>query len=114
MVVLKRIVKKKVLADCWTVDARTGRLPLEIAILHRTRQHPHPNIVKMTRAFQDRHYFFIEMALHGAGRDLFDYIEFNPGMSENEIRFIFKQACLAIQHLHKLKVVHRGIFLLWG
>nr|CAG8535664.1 14597_t:CDS:2 [Entrophospora candida]CAG8539621.1 11015_t:CDS:2 [Entrophospora candida] len=50
-----------------------------------------------------------KMELHGAGMDLFDYIELNTQMPESEIKSIFRQVAKAIQHLHHNKIVHRDI-----
>lgn len=59
--------------------------------------------------FEDEDYYYIEMGLHGVGMDLFDYIELNNTMHESEIRSIFRQVALAIQHLHHHGIVHRDI-----
>jgi serine/threonine protein kinase len=109
MAVLKQITKQKIMAGAWIDDTQHGRVPLEVAILHRLRTAYHANIVQMTRAFQDQSYFYIEMALHGSGMDLFDYIDHHLDMSEHQIRSIFRQVCLAIQHLDRLKIIHRGM-----
>ncbi|CAJ0917713.1 10450_t:CDS:10 [Entrophospora sp. SA101] len=103
-VVLKYVIKSRILIDCWTRDKLLGTIPLEIHILHTLRRIPHPNIVQM----DDDHYY-IEMELHGAGMDLFDYIELNTQMPESEIKSIFRQVAKAIQHLHHNKIVHRDI-----
>lgn len=49
------------------------------------------------------------MGLHGAGMDLFDYIEFNDNIQETEIRRIFRQIALGVRHLHDNNIVHRDI-----
>lgn len=49
------------------------------------------------------------MGLHGAGMDLFDYIELNSSINEREIKTIFRQVVEAVQHLHVNKIVHRDI-----
>ncbi len=59
--------------------------------------------------FEDEEHYYIEMGLHGAGMDLFDYIELNNTMPEAEIKSIFRQVARAIQHLHHHKIVHRDI-----
>ncbi|CAG8513026.1 4586_t:CDS:2, partial [Scutellospora calospora] len=88
-VVLKYVVKSRILVDCWTRDTALGTVPLEIHILHTLRRFPHPNIVQMEDFFEDDDYYYIEMGLHGAGMDLFDYIELNTTMAEDEIKLIF-------------------------
>ena len=85
-----------------------GVIPLELQILRHLQKHPHPNITHVLNIFDDSTSFYLEMKLHGKGMDLFDYIERNLNMSELEIRYIFKQTCQAIQHLHHLNIVHRG------
>ncbi|CAG8591502.1 16396_t:CDS:2 [Cetraspora pellucida] len=108
-VVLKYVVKSRILVDCWTRDKVLGTIPLEIHILHTLRRFPHPNIVQMVDFFEDDDYYYIEMGLHGAGMDLFDYIELNTTMAEDEIKLIFRQVARAIQHLHHRNIVHRDI-----
>ena len=107
--VIKIIIKKKIMQNTWVDDPKLGGITSEIQIMDYLRQYPHPCIVKMTRLFQDSEHFFVEMALHGEGMDLFDYIEYNRNMSEAEIKFLFKQACQAVQHLHSHGIVHRDI-----
>ncbi|KAF9195668.1 hypothetical protein BGZ49_003009 [Haplosporangium sp. Z 27] len=108
-VVMKYIVKSRILVDCWTNDRVLGMIPMEVSIMHTLRKIPHPNIVHMTDFFEDDEYYYVEMALHGTGMDLFDYIELTPYMTEDEIRLIFNQICDAVHHLHSSKIVHRDI-----
>ncbi|GJJ68105.1 hypothetical protein EMPS_00451 [Entomortierella parvispora] len=108
-VVMKYIVKSRILVDCWTNDRILGMIPMEVSIMHTLRLIPHPNIVLMMDFFEDEEHYYVEMALHGAGMDLFDYIELTPYMTEDEIRNIFKQVCDAVYHLHSNKIVHRDI-----
>ncbi|KAG0275969.1 hypothetical protein BGZ96_003545 [Linnemannia gamsii] len=108
-VVMKYIVKSRILVDCWTNDRILGMIPMEVSIMHTLRRIPHPNIVLMMDFFEDEEYYYVEMALHGSGMDLFDYIELTPYMTEDEIRAIFRQICDAVHHLHSNKIVHRDI-----
>lgn len=108
-VVMKYIVKSRILVDCWTNDRTLGMIPMEVSIMHTLRLIPHLNIVLMTDFFEDEEYYYVEMALHGTGMDLFDYIELTPYMTEDEIRNIFRQVCDAVHHLHSNKIVHRDI-----
>ncbi|KAI1310570.1 hypothetical protein EDD11_003685 [Mortierella claussenii] len=108
-VVMKYIVKSRILVDCWTNDRVLGMIPMEVSIMHTLRKIPHPNIVLMMDFFEDEEYYYVEMALHGAGMDLFDYIELTPYLTEDEIRAIFRQICDAVCHLHSNKIVHRDI-----
>ncbi|KAG0227340.1 hypothetical protein B0O80DRAFT_501901 [Mortierella sp. GBAus27b] len=107
--VMKYIVKSRILVDCWTNDRVLGMIPMEVSIMHTLRKMPHPNIVSMMDFFEDEDYYYVEMALHGSGMDLFDYIELTPYMTEDEIRVIFFQICDAVHHLHSNKMVHRDI-----
>ncbi|KAF7722763.1 hypothetical protein EC973_002717 [Apophysomyces ossiformis] len=108
-VVIKYVIKSRILVDCWTRDRKLGMLPVEIHILHTLRKIPHVNCGDMLDYFEDDDYYYIVMELHGAGMDLFDYIELKNGMVESEIRMIFKQVALAVRHLHSHKIVHRDI-----
>ncbi|KAF9350028.1 hypothetical protein BGX34_001449, partial [Mortierella sp. NVP85] len=108
-VVMKYIVKSRILVDCWTNDRVLGMIPMEVSVMHTLRKLPHPNIVMMMDFFEDEDFYYVEMALHGEGMDLFDYIELTPYMTEDEIRGIFRQICSAVHHLHSNKIVHRDI-----
>ncbi|KAI9302177.1 kinase-like domain-containing protein [Cunninghamella echinulata] len=108
-VVIKYVIKSRILVDCWTRDRKLGMVPAEIHILHTLRKIPHDNCGDMMDYFEDDDYYYIVMELHGAGMDLFDYIELKDTMHESEIKVIFKQIALAVQHLHKHKIVHRDI-----
>lgn len=108
-VVIKYVVKSRILVDCWTRDRILGMLPLEIHTLHTLRRIPHPNICEMVDYFEDDDHYYIVMNLHGDGVDLFDFIELNQQVSEDDVRFIFRQVAEAVQHLHHNKIVHRDI-----
>lgn len=41
--------------------------------------------------------------------DLFDFIELNREITQDQVRSIFRQVAEAIQHLHHNKIVHRDI-----
>lgn len=60
--------------------------------------------------FEDDDYYYVVMDLFGAGMDLFDYIELRKdGISESEIREIFRQIIEAVSHLHDNHIIHRDI-----
>lgn len=112
-VVLKYVTKRRILVDTWTRDRRLGTVPLEIHVLDYLRKDGlrHPNVVEMIDFFEDDLYYYIEMVPHGVpGMDLFDYIEMQTKMDEEECRYIFAQVVAGLHHLHtKAKVVHRDI-----
>lgn len=112
-VVLKYVTKRRILVDTWTRDRRLGTVPLEIHVLDYLRKDGlrHPNVVEMIDFFEDDMYYYIEMVPHGVpGMDLFDYIEMQTKMDEEECRHIFVQVVAGLHHLHtKAMVVHRDI-----
>lgn len=112
-VVLKYVTKRRILVDTWTRDRRLGTVPLEIHVLDYLRKDGlrHPNVVEMIDFFEDDTYYYIEMVPHGVpGMDLFDYIEMQAKMDEEECRHIFVQVVAGLHHLHtKAMVVHRDI-----
>lgn len=112
-VVLKYVTKRRILVDTWTRDRRLGTVPLEIHVLDYLRNDGlrHPNVVEMIDFFEDDMYYYIEMVPHGVpGMDLFDYIEMQTNMDEEECRHIFVQVVAGLHHLHtKAMVVHRDI-----
>ncbi|OAD66430.1 hypothetical protein PHYBLDRAFT_119257 [Phycomyces blakesleeanus NRRL 1555(-)] len=108
-VVIKYVIKSRILVDCWTRDRKLGLVPIEIHVMHTLRRIPHENCSDMLDYFEDDDNYYIVMGLHGAGMDLFDYIELKNGMTEEEIRDIFRQVASAVHHLHSHKIVHRDI-----
>lgn len=58
---------------------------------------------------EDEDYYYLVMKLHGNGMDLFDYIEVNENMTEQQVKAIFRQVSEAVRHLHHLRIVHRDI-----
>lgn len=112
-VVLKYVTKRRILVDTWTRDRRLGTVPLEIHVLDYLRKDGlrHPNVVEMIDFFEDDVFYYIEMVPHGVpGMDLFDYIEMQTQMDEEECRHIFAQVVAGLHHLHtKAMIVHRDI-----
>ncbi|KAI9009913.1 hypothetical protein CLU79DRAFT_774464 [Phycomyces nitens] len=108
-VVIKYVIKSRILVDCWTRDRKLGLVPIEIHVMHTLGRIPHENCSDMLDYFEDDDNYYIVMGLHGAGMDLFDYIELKNGMTEEEIRDIFRQVASAVHHLHSHKIIHRDI-----
>lgn len=111
-VVIKMVIKSKLLPECILHDFDTGlSLPVELYALRHLRDHPHPNIVSLVDAFEDRLYYYLLMPTHGRGEDLFETIEKNEDFLPVErVGRIFAQVVMAISHLHNvLGLVHRDI-----
>lgn len=108
---IKSIAKSRIIVDSWIRDRSCGLLtPLEIHILQKLKQHPQLNCCCLETYMEDDDTYFVVMKLHGkSSMDLFDYIELNEHISEQQVLDIFKQVCLAVQHIHNLGIVHRDI-----
>ncbi|KAG1140463.1 hypothetical protein G6F37_004923 [Rhizopus arrhizus] len=126
--VIKYIIKSKIIVDSWIRqvslrnfiwllnnnnsnhrDRELGSIPMEIHILRTLQKHPHLNCCRLVTSMEDEDCYFVVMELLGGGMDLFDYIELNKNMTENEVRHIFYQIANAVKHLHTHKIVHRDI-----
>ncbi|CAH2050069.1 unnamed protein product, partial [Iphiclides podalirius] len=106
LTVAKFILKEKVGAQFW-VDGPDGRkVPLELSLLLTLK---HPNIVSVVDVFENEKYFQMVMEKHGAGMDLFEFIERRPRLDEPLISYIFRQIGQAVEYLHSLKILHRDI-----
>ncbi|KAI8929176.1 hypothetical protein BC831DRAFT_503021 [Entophlyctis helioformis] len=105
--VIKYVVKSRVLSWCRR-ESLGGRIPVEVAILHKLAETPHPNIVDMAYFFQDEFYVYLIMKQTGS-IDLFEFIEATPTLSERLVRHLFTQVVLAVCHLHDNGIVHRDI-----
>jgi serine/threonine protein kinase len=103
------VIKSRILVDTWIRDRDLGVVPMEIHVLNYLRKNPHPCVVRIMDYWEDVEFFYIEMHLFGWGMDLFDYIEVTENMTEADIKYIFHQIALAVQHLHKHGIVHRDI-----
>ncbi|KPJ05646.1 PAS domain-containing serine/threonine-protein kinase [Papilio xuthus] len=106
LTVAKFILKEKVGAHFW-VDGPDGRkVPLELSLLTTLK---HPNIVSVLDVFENDKYFQMVMEKHGAGMDLFEFIERRPRLDEPLISYIFRQIGQAVEYLHSLNILHRDI-----
>ncbi|CAG9581158.1 unnamed protein product [Danaus chrysippus] len=106
LAVAKFILKEKVGAAFWS-DAPDGRrVPLELSLLMTLS---HPNIVSVIDVFENDKYFQMVMEKHGAGMDLFEFIERRPRMDEPLVSYIFRQIGQAVEYLHSLNILHRDI-----
>ncbi|XP_053615608.1 PAS domain-containing serine/threonine-protein kinase [Plodia interpunctella] len=106
LTVAKFMLKEKVGAQFWT-DAPDGRrLPLELSLLLSLS---HPNIVSVIDVFENEKYFQMVMEKHGAGMDLFEFIERRPRLDEPLLSYIFRQIGQAVEYLHSLNILHRDI-----
>jgi serine/threonine protein kinase len=106
-VVIKYVLKSKVLRWIRRPDIG-GRVPVELAILFDLTLIPHRSIPRLLTSFQDEFYNYIVMPYHSS-HDLFDWIENNTSPVEDDLKYIFSQILLAVNHLHVNKIVHRDI-----
>ncbi|KAK3926668.1 PAS domain-containing serine/threonine-protein kinase [Frankliniella fusca] len=107
LVITKFIHKKKVHEQSWVEDPVIGkRVPLEVSLLTTIK---HPNIVKILDVFENDTFFQMVMEKHGAGMDLFEFVDRRPKLDEPLISYIFRQIVAAVQYLHSLKILHRDI-----
>ncbi|KAG7310767.1 hypothetical protein JYU34_003578 [Plutella xylostella] len=104
--VAKFILKEKVGAQFWVDNPDGKRVPLELSLLLTLK---HPNIVTVIDAFENDKYFQMVMEKHGAGMDLFEFIERRPRLDEPLVSYIFRQVAQAVEYLHSLNILHRDI-----
>lgn len=64
------------------------RVPLEISLLCTL---DHPNIVRVLDVHQNEDYLQLVMEKHGAGMDLFEFLDRRPKMDEPLASYIFRQ-----------------------
>jgi len=108
MVVTKFIKRSKVFEENWVTDTVLGmRVPLEISLLSTLE---HPNIVQVLDVHENEEYLQLVMQRHGAGMDLFEFLDRRPKMDEPLASYIFRQVVCAIEYLHKERgLLHRDI-----
>ncbi|KAJ9577678.1 hypothetical protein L9F63_005758, partial [Diploptera punctata] len=106
-VITKFIQKHKVHQQSWVEDPTLGRkVPLEISLLTTLK---HPNIVHVLDVFENPKFFQLVMEKHGAGMDLFEFIDRKPYLDESLNSYIFRQIVSAVDYLHSLQILHRDI-----
>ncbi|KAK7861668.1 hypothetical protein R5R35_005350 [Gryllus longicercus] len=107
LVITKFIQKQKVHQQSWVDDPTLGRkVPLEISLLTTLK---HPNIVQVLDVFENAKFFQLVMEKHGAGMDLFEFIDRKPYLDESLNSYIFRQIVSAVDYLHSLNILHRDI-----
>ncbi|XP_068085180.1 PAS domain-containing serine/threonine-protein kinase [Anabrus simplex] len=107
LVITKFIQKQKVHQQSWVDDPILGRkVPLEISLLTTLK---HPNIVQVLDVFENPKFFQLVMEKHGAGMDLFEFIDRKPYLDEALNSYIFRQIVSAVEYLHSLQILHRDI-----
>lgn len=87
-------------------DASRASEAAREAALHRALRHRHVLRCLGERTHQGLHYMFLEYA---PGGELFDRIEPDVGMREDEARRYWRQLLSGLQYLHGRGVAHRDI-----
>ena len=64
------------------------RVPLEISLLSTLN---HPNIVQVLDVHENEEYLQLVMQRHGAGMDLFEFLDRRPKMDEPLASHLFRQ-----------------------
>lgn len=72
------------------------KVPLEISLLTTLN---HPNIVQVTDIFHNDLFFQLVMEKHGAGLDLFEFIDRKPKTDEKLNSYIFRQVENTFSHV---------------
>ncbi|KAK9452783.1 kinase-like domain-containing protein [Dipodascopsis uninucleata] len=65
-VAVKFTYRKKIPRHSWIHDPVHGPVPMELYVLLRVSQQPHPHIIRLVEFFADNEYFILVMELHGS------------------------------------------------
>lgn len=107
LVITKFIRKSKVYEESWVQDRLMGRtVPLEVSLLTTLS---HPGVVRVLDVFENASHFQMVMERHGAGMDLFEFIDRAPCLDEPLASYLFRQVVSALSYLHGLNILHRDI-----
>ncbi|XP_077560384.1 PAS domain containing serine/threonine kinase isoform X2 [Haemaphysalis longicornis] len=107
LVITKFIRKSKVYEESWVHDQLMGRtVPLEVSLLTTLS---HPGVVRVLDVFENSSHFQMVMERHGAGMDLFEFIDRAPCLDEPLASYLFRQVVSALSYLHGLNILHRDI-----
>ncbi|TPP60052.1 PAS domain-containing serine/threonine-protein kinase [Fasciola gigantica] len=93
--------------DDFSAQQSLCHVPREIWILKQIR---HPHVVQMVDWVNDgRANYFLVMAPHGLGMDLFEFIDRRPTIDEPLGSYMFRQLVSAVAYLHSIQLAHRDI-----
>lgn len=68
----------------------------------------HPNLLKVYELYEDKKYFFIITDLYEGG-DLFDLVEKEGPLNEQEVAMVIQRLLSCVNYLHQNGIVHRDI-----
>ncbi|KAI3381377.1 hypothetical protein SNEBB_005174 [Seison nebaliae] len=97
-----KIINKK---DVIKRNYMRSNLRREATLMQRME---HPNIVRLHEVMETDNSYYIIMDLI-EGTDFVKYLTAKERLSENETRRYIRQIVSAVDHMHKLKVIHRDI-----
>ena len=101
---------------CYQSKTRIGQLqtqedPMkELSIGQYLSSHPHPNVVRFIECIEDSDHIFSVMEFCDGG-ELFEWVEQNGAMSEENAKDPFLQIVDGLTHFQRLKVCHRDLSL---
>ncbi|XP_016953507.1 PAS domain-containing serine/threonine-protein kinase isoform X2 [Drosophila biarmipes] len=106
LVITKFILKEKLCSQFMVKNREGKEVPIEIHLLQTLN---HKNIVSVLDVFENDLFYQLVMEKHGAGMDLWTFIERRPLMDEKLGSYIFRQVADAVNYLHEQKILHRDI-----